>query len=290
LGPAPFSCWWCSPPGVTRKGGAPALLLRPSAPVASAPRRATRRAQPRLRYRLNNSRPFASAPTGVEQGRHPGTGVQVYRHRRSRWHAPAGSGQRPHRRAPGQRAPGRSFVLGAVRAVGTRPLRSHTCGSRFFRPSAHRVDIASVRRQVRGETPALHSVRALPSVAQAAAGRRRSLRSRVRFSLTAFAASQLPFHFGCPSAVNGLCSRASPAGGAPGPAPPFGRSTDLPGPDHLSPRAAEGGGGPQRREPVMKRDPVVVRSPRPHWPETRRIGRSPRGGWFPQGGWSGPRQ
>lgn len=38
---APFRCWWCSPPGVTRKGGAPALHPRPSAPVARSQARYT---------------------------------------------------------------------------------------------------------------------------------------------------------------------------------------------------------------------------------------------------------
>ena len=133
---------------------------------------------------------------------------------------------------------------------GTRPARSGAlvhpwgCHGRSARTrSAH----TPVERASLGGLPAVWSP--LRPVGLSAARRPRSLgwggaRSRRPprgagapsapgsvFSLTAFAASQLPFRAGRPSARDGECSRASPAGAASGPAPRSGRPAGLPGPE-----------------------------------------------------------
>jgi len=88
----------------------------------------TRGPQPRLRYRLNSSRPIASAPTAADRRRRIARAVQVYQHRRSRWHGRAVP--RPaQRRPPGHRAPGRSFSHGAPQRSPRHALRFLRCGS-----------------------------------------------------------------------------------------------------------------------------------------------------------------
>ena len=109
------------------------LRRSPCGPCSPLLRRAghTRGPQPRLRYRLNSSRPIASAPTAADRRRRIARAVQVYQHRRSRWHGRAVP--RPaQRRPPGHRAPGRSFSHGAPQRSPRHALRFLRCGSQRF--------------------------------------------------------------------------------------------------------------------------------------------------------------
>ena len=91
---------------------------------SQAPRRATRGPWPRLRYRLNHSRPFASAPTVADRFRQAGGQCRFIG-----TVAPAGTlAQGSRARPPPSSRPARSGALADLRGchgtVGTGPLRS----------------------------------------------------------------------------------------------------------------------------------------------------------------------
>ena len=113
---------------------------------SQAPRRATRGPWPRLRYRLNSSRPFASARTAADRGRQAGpicpfiSGL-----------APAGIPSQALAGSP--RAGSRPARSGALvppwgcASVGTAALRSCACGSlHSSAPVAHRGGTSSSGR------------------------------------------------------------------------------------------------------------------------------------------------
>jgi len=113
---APFRCWWCSPPGVTRKGGAPALHPRPSAPVARS----------QARYTWGVAAPPVSSHSSPR--RCSLCSADAPRRSAALCRATGSADAPPVGRARALSLLG-STDLGAAQTVGTAALRSHACGS-----------------------------------------------------------------------------------------------------------------------------------------------------------------
>jgi hypothetical protein len=185
---------------------------------SQAPRRATRGPWPRLRYRLNSSRPFASARTAADRERQAGPICPFIGGL-----APAGIPSQALAGSPRGRVPA-SALRGARSTLGLRVGRHG--GAPLVRlriaPLVHtsrpprRYQL--VRAPRRGSPPALHSGRAGRRGAQ---GLPPSPRQILLRALVRAAAQDGPARY------NRFCLfRASPAGAAPAPAPPSGEEME----------------------------------------------------------------
>ena len=136
--PPPFRCGWCSPPGVTRKGGAPALHLWPM-PSAPSSRRAYTRATAAPPVLSHSSRPRCSLVRSSRAGPMARAATRSAPLRllpgTRRLSVP---GTRPSRCRSGARS-----TVGRCAAVTPAPLRSHACGAPLRKLRSHRSGTAS---------------------------------------------------------------------------------------------------------------------------------------------------